>query len=178
MVWRVAARLKQCPAFIVAAPALFAACQASGRFADVPSSVCESGAIWTYSDKDSPQMNPGRSCVKCHAETNDPTHAPLYTVGGTVMQAEHEDDDCRGVAGMTIILTDATGKEWTMTGNSAGNFWLEPDELVAMPYTARIVDRSGRERAQQTPVSDGDCASCHTRDGANGAAGRLLPPAD
>jgi len=164
--------------FAVVAAAQIEACQADSRYADVPKSICESGEIWTYADKDSPLMNPGRSCVQCHAETDDPEHAPLYTVAGTVMYAAHEDDDCRGVAGLTVILTDDDGMEWEIPANSVGNFWLDPDVEVAMPYTARIVDASGRERVKQEPVSDGDCASCHTRDGANGASGRLLAPGD
>lgn len=123
-------------------------------------------------------MNPGRSCVQCHAATDDPGHAPLYKVAGTVMTAQHDADDCRGAAGMTVVLTDADGKEWSMTANSAGNFWLEPDDEVATPYTARVVDEDGHERSMETPVNDGDCASCHTRDGANGAEGRILPPKD
>jgi mono/diheme cytochrome c family protein len=63
-----------------------------------------------------------------------------------------------------------------MPGNSAGNFWLPADTEVAMPYTARIIDKHGNERVKQVPVDNGDCASCHTRDGANGAEGRLTPP--
>ena len=31
-----------------------------------------------------------------------------------------------------------------------------------MPYTARIVDPAGNERVKLNPVSDGDCASCHS----------------
>jgi hypothetical protein len=163
-------------AIVVIAAAQLEACQADSRYADVPTSVCKSGEIWTYSDKDSPLMSPGRSCVQCHADTDDPEHAPLYKVAGTIMHAQHEENDCRGVAGMTVILTDADGKEWMTRGNSAGNFWFDPELEVAMPYTARIVDASGHERVQQQPVSDGDCASCHTRDGAHGASGRLLAP--
>lgn len=158
-------------------PLLCIACVADSRFHDVPKAICGSTEIWTYADKDSPLMNPGRSCVHCHAVTNDPVHAPLYTVAGTVMQHAHDADDCRGAPGMTIILTGADGKDTTITANSAGNFWLEIDATIVLPYTARIVDREGRERVKQTPVSDGDCASCHTADGANGAQGRLLPPA-
>jgi hypothetical protein len=63
-----------------------------------------------------------------------------------------------------------------MVGNSAGNFWLDADVSVAMPYTARIEDAAGNVRQKLTPVSNGDCTSCHTRDGANGATGRLTPP--
>jgi hypothetical protein len=159
-----------------AAIALTSGCWFDGRFEDVPASVCVSREIWTYTDKDSPLMNPGRSCVGCHAELNDPVHAPLYTVAGTVMADAHEDEDCRGVPEMTVVLTDADGTEWNMTGNSAGNFWLDPDVVVAMPYTARVIDREGNERIKQSPVSEGDCASCHTREGAEGAPGRILAP--
>lgn len=155
---------------------LHAACWVDSRFERVPESVCASREIWTYADKDSPLMNPGRSCVQCHAEENDPTHAPFYTFGGTVMETANEDDDCRGAGGMTVIVTGADGAEWTMVGNSAGNFWLDADVSVALPYTARIEDAAGNVRQKLMPVSDGDCASCHTRDGANGAAGRLIPP--
>jgi cytochrome c553 len=158
------------------AGALASACQAGSDFQEVPESICASGQIWTYADKDSPLMSPGRSCVACHAATNDPVHAPLHTVAGTVMRFEHEADDCRGAARMKIILTDASGAEWTLLGNSGGNFWLDPESAPTMPYTARIVDAAGNERVQQTPVADGDCASCHTRDGANGAGGRSIPP--
>ena len=156
--------------------ALLLACQVDTKFVEVPESVCASGEIWAFQDKDNPRMNPGRSCVQCHAETNDPKQAPLYAFAGTVMHAEHEGDDCRGVAGMTVIVTGADGAEQEMQGNSAGNFWLAPEIQVLMPYTARIVDRAGNKRVQQNPVDNGDCASCHTRDGANGATGRLLAP--
>jgi hypothetical protein len=161
--------------FVVAGYAL-AACQADGKFEGVPASVCASGKIWTYEDKDSPLMNPGRSCIGCHTETNDPGQAPFYTAAGTVMTALDEPDDCAGAPALTVILTDADGTEWPMTANSVGSFWLAPDSPVVMPYTARIVDSAGNERVKQVPVSDGDCASCHTPEGANGAAGRLLPP--
>jgi hypothetical protein len=151
-------------------------CQADGRYEQVPESVCASGEIWTFEDKDSPLMNPGRSCVQCHAEENDPTHAPLYTFAGTVMQARDEADDCRGAAGMTVTIVDAAGVEWPMLANSAGNFWLDPDVVVALPYTARIVDADGIESVKQTPVSDGDCASCHTPAPEGVVPGRLVAP--
>src|SRR3954471_3535021 len=125
---------------VIAGLLLVAGCQADHRYEDVPQSVCSSGEIWTYSDKDSPLMNPGRSCVKCHAENNDEAHAPFYKVAGTVMQAQHEGDDCRGAPQMRIELTDANATKWVMIGNSTGNFWLDPTAEVAMPYTARIID--------------------------------------
>lgn len=156
---------------------LMLGCQVDTKFVDVPASVCASGEIWAFQDKDNPRMNPGRSCVQCHAEENDPYQAPLYAFAGTVMAAEDEGDDCRGVGGLTVIITGADGAEVAIQGNSAGNFWLDPEIEVVMPYTARIVDHAGNERVKQTPVDNGDCASCHTQEGANGAAGRLIPPA-
>jgi hypothetical protein len=152
-------------------------CQADGRFEKVPESICTSGEIWAFLDKDSPLMNPGRSCVQCHAETNDATHAPLYTLAGTVMEAPDEENDCRGADGMTVTVVDAAGVEFPMLANSAGNFWLAPDVVVAMPYTARIEDAYGNVSVKQTPVSDGDCTSCHTPTVGGTSPGRLVPPA-
>jgi hypothetical protein len=152
-------------------------CQFDNRFREVPESICVSGEIWTYTDKDSPLMNPGRSCVGCHAETNDPEHAPLYQVAGTVMDDVAEDDDCRGAASLTVVITDALGEVHEVPTNTAGNFWLDPSVELALPYSAMIIDAAGNVSSMQTPVSDGDCAACHTREGANGARGRLVPPA-
>jgi hypothetical protein len=151
-------------------------CQADGRFEKVPGSICTSGEIWAYLDKDSPLMNPGRSCVQCHAENNDATHAPLYTLAGTVMEASDEENDCRGADGMTVTIVDAAGVEFPMLANSAGNFWLAPDVVVAMPYTARIMDAAGNMSVKQIPVDNGDCASCHTPALDGAGPGRLVPP--
>lgn len=165
--------------FLVAGSAValvLAACQVDGRFSEVPAGTCSSEEIWTYSEKDSPLMAPGKSCVQCHLEVNDDHHAPFYKFAGTVMQTLHEGDDCRGAPELNVILTDANDREWRLPVNSAGNFLLDPDNEVALPYTARIVDKAGNERVKQTAIEDGDCNGCHTRDGDNGAAGRLTPP--
>lgn len=177
-----AGRLSPCriAAVVIGAGVLIGAtmtgCQADGRFENVPESICTSGEIWAFLDKDSPLMNPGRSCVQCHAETNDPTHAPLYTLAGTVMEAADEENDCRGAEGLTVTITDAAGVEWAMLVNSAGNFWLDPDVVIAMPYTARVTDAAGNVSVKQTPVNDGDCAGCHTPDLGAGFPGRIVRP--
>jgi mono/diheme cytochrome c family protein len=77
---------------------------------------------------------------------------------------------------MTVVVTGADGTEWTATGNSAGNFWLDPGVVVALPYTARVVDGAGNERVMLTALDNGDCASCHTAGGSNAAPGRVLAP--
>jgi hypothetical protein len=88
----------------------------------------------------------------------------------------HENDDCRGTPEMFVVVTDANGKEINLPTNSAGNFWMDITVELEMPLDAKIVDRNGNERVKQVPVSDGDCAKCHTKEGAFGAPGRLIPP--
>jgi len=41
--------------------------------------------------------------------------------------------------------------------------------------TARVV-RGDQERVMLSPQMDGDCNSCHTENGANGAPGRIVAP--
>jgi hypothetical protein len=156
--------------------AALACVQFGGLFRPVPESICHSEEIWTYQDKDSPLMNPGRSCVQCHADENDEFHAPFYKVGGTVMQDLHDADDCRGAAQQIVIVTDGLGNEHQMRTNTAGNFWLDADVELVPPFSARIIDTEGRQRVKQVPVDSGDCASCHTAEGDQGAPGRLTPP--
>jgi hypothetical protein len=150
--------------------------QLGGMFRPVPDDVCYSKEIWAYQDKDSPQMNPGRSCVKCHDDYDDEFHAPKYTLGGTVMGHLHENDDCRGEPEMFVVVTDANGQEIKLPTNHAGNFWMDITVELEMPLEAKIIDRNGNERVKQIPVSSGDCAMCHTKEGAFGAPGRLTPP--
>lgn len=61
-----------------------------------------------------------------------------------------------------------------MTTNLSGNFSYEGDAL-AMPITTRVI-RGDSSVAMTGPVDTGDCNSCHTQDGANGAPGRILAP--
>ncbi len=150
--------------------------QFSKLYRPVPGTICHSEEIWTYQDKDSPLMNPGRSCVECHATTTEAVHAPHFKIAGTVMHDLREADDCRGAASQTLVLIDAQGVEHEIPTNSAGNFWLLPEVDFTMPLLAKIVDRDGNERVKKVPVESGDCASCHTKDGKNGAPGRLTPP--
>jgi hypothetical protein len=44
-----------------------------------------------------------------------------------------------------------------------------------LPFTAKVTFQ-GREIVMTTPQTDGDCNSCHTETGANGAPGRIKLP--
>jgi len=118
-----------------------------------------------------PTMEPGGTCIACHTSEGE---GPRFTIAGTVMGATDDDTACNGVSGVTVEITGADGQVLTLTSNSAGNFFLE-NGTVTFPYTARVLSGS-LERVMSTPQSDGECNSCHTAGGANGAPGRILSP--
>jgi hypothetical protein len=56
--------------------------------------------------------------------------------------------------------------------NSVGNFFTNRP----LPATYRVqVVMMGRRAVMQTPVTNGDCNSCHSADGTMGATGRITP---
>jgi hypothetical protein len=130
-------------------------------------------------------MYPGRVCLECHANPPLPfTHeGPPYPLAGTVFTTGHVPDSCKPTPAQAAELTaakvyvkDANGVLITMIVHPSGNFY--PKGLtapVAYPITAWVA-YDGRERHMVSPVSSGDCNSCHTEQGANGAPGRIALP--
>jgi hypothetical protein len=57
--------------------------------------------------------------------------------------------------------------------NAVGNFYSTA--AVARPFQAKVV-RNGLERVMTVAQTTGDCNSCHTVTGANGAPGRIMAP--
>lgn len=147
---------------------------------------CTSMRTWPASADEGPEMHPGGACITCHSAQRD---GPDLWLGGTVYPSAHEPDDCLGASGGDTIveITDADGRVFELVPNASGNFLLEneeeaDDDYVApftptfrYPYRARVL-HDGRERAMATPQTSGDCNSCHTVAGANGAPGRILLP--
>jgi hypothetical protein len=116
-------------------------------------------------------MDPGEACLACHQKQG----GPRFAVGGTVYKTAHEPNDCVGAAGaLQVIVTDANGQVVTMQVNSAGNFHSATVTL-APPFTAKVTDGTNT-RAMAGAVTAGDCNSCHTETGANGAPGRIMAP--
>lgn len=122
-------------------------------------------------------MNPGLACRGCHV-----TKAPFqaYYFAGTAYSSLHEKDTCDAVAppaGTKIEILDKTGAvATTLTPNAVGNFhYALIFNLVQLPYTARIVS-NGKTSTMTTAQTETDCNSCHTEQGANGAAGRIVWP--
>jgi hypothetical protein len=139
--------------------------------------VCTSNTYWTLGDHGDPLMHPGRACGGCHV-VGGKASGKTFDIAGTVYPTAHEPDDCNGVSGATVVITDANGQEHSLSVNAAGNFY-HSDLLgfgkFTVPYHAKVVF-NGKERAMTAAQTVGDCNSCHTEAGANMAPGRILLP--
>jgi len=137
--------------------------------------VCTSGSHWTGGNEESPNMNPGEACISCHTKERE---GPHLTIAGTLYPTAHEPGDCNGVPGSSAIyveITDAAGRVFELSPRSSGNFMLEDPDSFTMPYTAKVVAPDG-ERVMVGEQDDGDCNSCHTEAGTDGAPGRIMLP--
>jgi hypothetical protein len=136
--------------------------------------ICTSQSFWTGGDKGSEIMHPGGVCLSCHATD---VNAPKLAVAGTVYPTLHELVDCNGrdgTSGIAVIITDATGQELPpIPVNEVGNFRYEG--VIAAPFQAKVVS-NGKENRMSAAQTIGECNGCHTKDGANGAPGRILAP--
>ena len=127
---------------------------------------------WELGGVASADMSPGRPCVGCHLSNDGP---PL-AAAGTVFAALDTDDDCYGVAGLTVEIEDATGTVHTVETGPSGNFHLEGDPaMLVLPIIARVID-GDRQRWMPRYVHATDCNGCHTKTGVDGAPGRILAP--
>ena len=120
-------------------------------------------------------MYPGRACISCHGSSGG--EAPKFVIAGTLYPTGHEPDSCNGVNGSNgakVVVTGSNGTIITLTPNSAGNFYSST--TLPPPYQAKVVNAAGVERVMSSTASTGDCNSCHTQTGANGAPGRITMP--
>ncbi len=149
---------------------LLAGCPPAGDTGFTDTGECSSGVEWTSGNEESPNMNPGQACIACHASGE----GPEFTIAGTVMGDFADPDNCYGVEGMTVRITDADGVVTELLSNAAGNFYTTDD--IAMPYTAEVEGTDGTISPMSGEQTSGDCASCHTAEGAEGAPGRVVEP--
>ena len=135
--------------------------------------VCTSGKTWTGGNNGSSRMHPGGACLTCHATQHD---APRLGIGGTVYPTGHEPNDCNGATtadAAVVEVTDAGGTVITLPVNASGNFLTT--QTIAFPIRVSVV-ANGKRRSMNGSPPRGDCNSCHTQDGANGAPGRIVLP--
>ncbi len=151
-----------------------AACATDGKDSgdgpgDTAATDCSTDSYWNGGNEESPDMNPGEDCIACHSRGE----GPEFTLAGTVMGAYADLDDCNGIQGVTVRVTDADGVVTELATTEAGNFYTRAD--IAMPYTIEL-EKDGQTSRMVSAQSDGACASCHTADGAGGAPGRVVAP--
>lgn len=138
---------------------------------------CASGVTWKLGNTKSPLMHPGLACNACHSVMGGPN----LSIAGTVYKAPHDVNDCNGAAPpptVIVTITDAKGKVVNATVNAAGNFDVPRQngaQRLTAPYSAKLSD-GVKTRAMVGKVTSGDCNSCHTAAGINGAPGRILVP--
>jgi hypothetical protein len=113
-----------------------------------------------------PTMEPGDPCVTCHNTF----------LAGTVYPTAHEPNGCDGVnvSNATVQVTDAKGIVTSIAINNVGNFYTNGSALTP-PVQVEVV-YNGTTRSMATPLTIGDCNSCHTEQGDNGAPGRIMLP--
>lgn len=137
----------------------------------VPPQVCSSQAV---NAGESELMEPGGTCINCHASYDGPS----FALAGTVMSAPHDDTNCAGVADVTVAITGADGMRVELVSNANGNFKLDHWPGTNLyPYTAEV-SRGGVVGKMLTPRQHGenDCNACHTATGVNAAPGRIVAP--
>lgn len=136
--------------------------------------TCTSQTTWNPGpDSAGPTMDPGQACISCHRGTEGPT----FVIAGTLYPTGHEPDNCNGVNGTTgtsVVVTGNGGGSLTLTPNAAGNFTSRT--ALSPPFMVKVVNATGGERLMSSAATSGDCNSCHTQNGANGAPGRITLP--
>jgi hypothetical protein len=123
-------------------------------------------------------MNPGEACVACHSQGD----GPGWWLGGTVFAWGKVPDRCEppttvDLTQVQVIITDVNGTDHTLHVNSVGNFFpnFQSGFIPQGAYHAKVV-YNGKTRAMSASQTNGDCNSCHTATGANGAPGRVAIP--
>ena len=103
--------------------------------------------------EEGPMMEPGRDCMECH----DGGEGRKWTVAGTWDRQ-----------GQKVVITDATGKSFTLHTNQAGNFWSS--EPVAFPLRVSV---DGAAMPTPPLVNHGSCnaSGCHPGKGSGGGGG-------
>lgn len=159
------------PSLLAAGAAVLASLGCSKPDLGIPPPVCSTQAV---NAGESELMEPGGTCINCHASYDGPS----FAIAGTVMNALHDDTNCAGIADVTVAITGADGMRVELVSNANGNFRLDhwPGTNL-FPYTAEV-SRGGVVGKMLTPreQGQGDCNACHTASGASSAPGRIVAP--
>jgi hypothetical protein len=120
-----------------------------------------------------PNHRPGQPCVTCHNERGP--GSPEFSMAGTIYVA-------RGVreplAGVTVVLQDATGSTKTAVSNEVGNFYVAKSTWSpTFPVNVRLKDVRADQNDEMPMITrigrEGSCATCHYGEDGDGTH---MPP--
>lgn len=159
-----------------------------GYAAAPPGATCASGEVWVQGNAESATMNPGYACRSCHSGQNFNGQNPFasresgraYFFMGTAYSSLHETDLCAAnqvPSDAVVEILDANDVvQLTLPVNSVGNFYSNSTQAqVSLPYRAQV-RANGKVQAMGQAQTVGDCNTCHTNVGLNGAPGRIVWP--
>lgn len=146
-----------------------------------PPEACSSTSKGTTGE--SATMNPGQPCMSCHVPGGEAAEK-AFAFGGTVYPKGHNMmNQCNGIngqtgslAGASVVVTDSNGKVFKVSVGPNGNFYRYATSTFVPPYSAELAMADGTTNKMGTMQTSGDCNSCHTDTGANGAPGRIWTP--
>ena len=119
-------------------------------------------------DKNNELMAPGQNCQGCHAPGGSAGGA-AFSVAGTVFGSATADSGS-GLAGVSVIITDANQMDTTLLTNAAGNFFSR----VALPLPLKkVAVVRNAQRTEMSGAPEGACNRCHTLPPVGGTAGRI-----
>jgi len=115
--------------------------------------VCDSLQPTSGLSSPSGQHNAGQECQGCHAPGGG---APTFYVGGTLYSAASGGS---AVAGATINITDANGKQVKIVSANNGNFWTRTALAYPIKVDASLCPSTVPMIA--TVAGNGACNNCH-----------------
>lgn len=146
-----------------------------------------------WDDDGDEEHNPGLPCLACHDRDYSPGDDVFALAGTVFLHAEDRDED--GLAGVTVHVRDARGRELTAVTNGAGNFMFEVEEGESErmrddgktrvgfwpEYPMEVwIESGGTEQRMRGPIRrEGSCATCHAGAPSATSVGRvfLMEPA-
>jgi hypothetical protein len=98
-------------------------------------------------------MSPGMDCMAsgCHTD---------LTVGGTIYASAEGPLD-QGLEGVTVTIVDSAQQTFTLTSNSAGNFYSK--DPVVWPADIKVALGAQSGFMIQAPSGACNSGSCHTK---------------
>ncbi len=119
----------------------------------------------------SAKHNQGKNCLECHS----------FTGGGTVFTkidaANYDETSASQTHKIRLLLSNGNTITYEK-GNGYGNYKYSGDKSSIGNFTAQVIDTNGtvvnQSRTDSHSSSRLACNRCHTKDGANGAPGRIV----